>query len=101
MTIGICLLLTYTVTAAKNVSDSAFLRYFSCSYFLTVCISRFFYLPVVVVVLIKFVLSHAPVRIQHFLENGDGVQGSFALGDDDGDKKMGCMVTNGTVRTRR
>ena len=28
-------------------------------------------------------------------------KGSFALDDDDDDKKMGCMVTNGTVRTRR
>ena len=30
-----------------------------------------------------------------------GTKGSFALGDDDDDKKMGCMDTNGTVHTRR
>ena len=29
-----------------------------------------------------------------------GFQGSFALGDDDDDKKMGCMDTNETVCTR-
>ena len=28
-------------------------------------------------------------------------KGSFALGDDDDDKKIGCMVTNGTIHTRR
>ena len=27
-------------------------------------------------------------------------KGSFALGDDDDDKKIGCMVTKGTVSTR-
>ena len=34
------------------------------------------------------------------LKTGRG-EGLFALGDDDDDKKMGCMDTNGTVRTRR
>ena len=28
-------------------------------------------------------------------------KGSFSLGDDDDDKKMSCMVTNGTVCTRQ
>ena len=29
------------------------------------------------------------------------IKGSFALGNDDNDKKIGCMVTNASVRTRR
>ena len=28
-------------------------------------------------------------------------KGSFALGDNDDDKKMGCMDTNGTIHTRQ